>query len=89
MKELEEREREGRKWGGGGREVTLKHYQIRRARLESEDRESGDGDNRKKSIKWVCVLNHYYSQLTGRAFTDKTSHLKKKNQFSLFREGKF
>lgn len=83
IKEMEER---GRGDGKGGREVTLKHYQIiDRDRLEGEEREGGDRDYiKEKSMKWVYAQSLLLS-INGRAFTDKTGHLRKK--FSLFRGG--
>lgn len=76
IKEMEER---GRGDGKGGREVTLKHYQIiDRDRLEGEERESGDRDYiKEKSMKWVYAQSLLFS-INGRAFTDKTGHLRKK-----------
>lgn len=73
-------EERGRGDGKGGREVTLKHYQI-----IDRDRESGDRDYiKEKSMKWVYAQSLLFS-INGRAFTDKTGHLRKK--FSLFRGG--
>lgn len=85
IKEMEER---GRGDGKGGREVTLKHYQITcidQDWLEGEERESGDRDYiKEKSMKWVYAQPLLFS-INGRGFTDKTGHLRKK--ISLFRGG--
>lgn len=84
IKEMEERGEGWRERGKRGNSQTLSNY-IDRDRLEGEERESGDRDYiKEKSMKWVYAQSLLFS-INGRAFTDKTGHLRKK--FSLFRGG--